>query len=114
MGFEDLAMPGFLSLRELNSLLLKYIGQVQDLELNQSQPGGSTSITVNIDRLHLTLENWAYSFFISRSEIISLQSKYDNQLADCKKQCDDKDKEIAALKAKIAEPKAEIKKLTER
>jgi len=90
-------MPGFLSLRELNSLLLKYIGQVQDLELNQSQPGGSTSITVNIDR----------------SEIISLQSKYDNQLADWKKQCDDKDKEIAALKAEIAKLKAEIKKLTE-
>jgi len=78
-------------------LLLKYIGQVQDLELNQSQSGGSTSITVNIDR----------------SEIISLQSKYDDQLADWKKQCDDKDKEIAALKAEIAKLKAEIKKLKE-
>eukprot|EP00090_Calanus_glacialis_P009850 TRINITY_DN18246_c0_g1_i1.p1 TRINITY_DN18246_c0_g1~~TRINITY_DN18246_c0_g1_i1.p1 ORF type:complete len:515 (-),score=198.53 TRINITY_DN18246_c0_g1_i1:131-1639(-) len=96
-GFEDWAMPGFLNLKELNSLLLKYIGQVQDLELNQSQSGGSTSITVNIDR----------------SEIISLQSKYDTQLADWKKQCDDKDKEIAALKAEIAKLKAEIKKLKE-
>lgn len=78
-------------------MLLKYIGQVQDLELNQNQSGGSTSITVNIDR----------------SEIISLQSKYDNQLSDWKKQCDDKDKEIAALKAEIAKLKAEIKKLKE-
>ena len=47
---EDWAMPGFLSLKELNSMLLKYIGQVQDLELNQTKPGASTSITVNIDR----------------------------------------------------------------
>ena len=46
---EDWAMPGFLGLKELNSLLLKYIGQVQDLELNQNK-GAGTSITVNIDR----------------------------------------------------------------
>ena len=47
---EDWAMPGFLGLKELNSLLLKYIGQVQDLELNQNKQGAGTSITVNIDR----------------------------------------------------------------
>jgi len=78
-------------------MLLKYIGQVQDLELNQTKPGASTSITVNIDR----------------SEMINLQSKYDDQLADWKKQCEDKDKEIAALKAEITKLKAEIKKLKE-
>jgi len=95
--YEESAMPGFLGLKELNSMLLKYIGQVQDLELNQTKPGASTSITVNIDR----------------SEMINLQSKYDDQLADWKKQCEDKDKEIAALKAEITKLKAEIKKLKE-
>ena len=49
-----------------------------------------------------------------RSEIINLQSQYDDQLADWKKKCDDKDKEIAALKAEIARLKAEIKILKER
>ena len=43
-------MPGFLNLKELNTLLLKYIGQVQDLESNQNKPGANNSITVNIDR----------------------------------------------------------------
>jgi len=94
---DDWTMPGFLNLKELNSLLLKYIGQVQDLEMNQTQPGAGSSITVNIDR----------------TEIINLQSKYDDQLTDWKKKCDDKDKEIAALKAEIAKLKAEIKKLKE-
>ena len=32
---EDFAMPGFLSVKELNSELLKYIGQVQDLEVKK-------------------------------------------------------------------------------
>jgi len=94
---DDWTMPGFLNLKELNTLLLKYIGQVQDLEMNQTQPGAGSSITVNIDR----------------TEIINLQSKYDDQLTDWKKKCDDKDKEIAALKAEIAKLKAEIKKLKE-
>merc|ERR1712106_744886 len=94
---DDWTMPGFLNLKELNSLLLKYIGQVQDLELNQTKPGAGSSITVNIDR----------------TEIINLQSKYDDQLVDWKKQSDDNDKEIAALKAEIAKLKAEIKKLKE-
>jgi len=89
-------LPGFLNLKELNTLLVKYIGRVQDLEMNQTQQGAS-SITVNIDR----------------SEIVNLQSKYDDQLADWKKKCDEKDKEIAALKAEITKLKAEIKKLTE-
>ena len=43
-------MSGFLNLKELNTLLLKYIGQVQDLELNQSKGNANSSITVNIDR----------------------------------------------------------------
>merc|ERR1712002_1366075 len=97
LTLEDGAMSGYLTLKELNTLLLKYIGQVQDLEMNQTKPGGSTSITVNIDR----------------SEITSLKSKYDDQLEDWKKQCEDKDKEIAALKAEITKLKAEIKRLKE-
>merc|ERR1719187_2136798 len=93
----DLTLPGFLSLKELNSLLEKYIGEVQGLDLSLAKTGGSTSVTVNIDR----------------SEIVNLQSQYDDQLADWKKKCDDKDKEIAALKAEIARLKAEIKILKE-
>jgi len=97
VSVDDGNLPGFLTLKELNSLLVKYIGQVQDLELNQTKPGSSTNITVNIDR----------------SEISNLQTKYDDQLADWKKQCEDKDKEIAALKAEITKLKAEIKRLKE-
>merc|ERR1712055_142203 len=98
-GFEldEWNLPGLLNLKELNSLLVKYIGRVQDLEMNQSQQGAGTSITVNIDR----------------SEINNLQTKYEDQLADWKKKCDEKDKEIAALKAEITRLKAEIKKLKE-
>jgi len=94
---DDWSMPGFLSLKELNTLLLKYIGQVQDLELNQTSTGTSSSITVNIDR----------------SEITNLKSKYDDQLEEWKKKCAEKDKEIAALKAEITKLKAEIKRLKE-
>merc|ERR1711933_391960 len=93
----DLTLPGFLSLKELNSLLEKYISEVQGLDLSLAKTGGSTSVTVNIDR----------------SEIVNLQAQYDDQLADWKKKCDDKDKEIAALKAEIARLKAEIKILKE-
>merc|ERR1711933_535813 len=93
----DLTLPGFLSLKELNSLLEKYISEVQGLDLSLAKTSGSTSVTVNIDR----------------SEIVNLQSQYDDQLADWKKKCDDKDKEIAALKAEIARLKAEIKILKE-
>merc|ERR1711942_254708 len=97
LEFDEWNMPGFLNLKELNTLLVKYIGRVQDLEMNQSQSAAGSSITVNIDR----------------SEITNLQAKYDDQLADWKKKCDEKDKEIAALKAEITKLKAEIKKLTE-
>merc|ERR1711887_273052 len=86
MATGDLALPGFLSLKELNALLEKYISEVQGLDLSLTKGGASTSVLVNIDR----------------SEIINLQSLYDDQLADWKKKCDDKDKEIAALKAEIA------------
>merc|ERR1711970_1221975 len=63
--------------------------------LNLKEQGAGTSITVNIDR----------------SEINNLQTKYEDQLEDWKKKCDEKDKEIAALKAEITRLKAEIKKL---
>merc|ERR1712179_38311 len=93
----DLSLPGFLSLKELNNLLEKYISEVQGLDLSMTKSTGNTSVTVNIDR----------------SEILNIQSQYDDQLADWKKKCDGKDKEIAALKAEIARLKAEIKILTE-
>eukprot|EP00092_Neocalanus_flemingeri_P078684 GFUD01097923.1.p1 GENE.GFUD01097923.1~~GFUD01097923.1.p1 ORF type:complete len:503 (+),score=178.68 GFUD01097923.1:90-1598(+) len=88
------AMPGFLSLKELNSLLLKYIGKVQDLECGQTE---QKAITIKIDR----------------SEISSLQSKYEDQLEDWKKECADKDSQIADLKAEITKLKAQIKRLKE-
>eukprot|EP00092_Neocalanus_flemingeri_P000616 GFUD01000658.1.p1 GENE.GFUD01000658.1~~GFUD01000658.1.p1 ORF type:complete len:461 (-),score=172.67 GFUD01000658.1:657-2039(-) len=94
---ENFAMPGFLSLKELNSLLLKYIGKVQDLELGQCGQTNTEAITVKIDR----------------SEISSLQSKYEDQLEDWKKECADKDRQIADLKAEITKLKAQIKRLTE-
>jgi len=97
VALEDWVMPGFLNLKELNALLQKYIGQVQGLDLNQTKSGSSSSVTVNIDR----------------SEIIDLQSKYDDQLEDWKKKSDDKDEEIAKLKAEISKLKAEIKRLKE-
>jgi len=93
----DLSLPGFLSLKELNNLLENYISEVQGLDLGVAKSGSNTSVTVNIDR----------------SEILNLQSQYDDQLADWKKKCDDKDKEIAALKSEIARLKAEIKILKE-
>merc|ERR1712179_793234 len=93
----DLSLPGFLSLKELNNLLEKYISEVQGLDLSMTKSTGNTSVTVNIDR----------------SEILNIQSQYDDQLADWKKKCDGKDKEIAAQKAEIARLKAEIKILTE-
>ena len=49
-----------------------------------------------------------------RSEIESIQSEYDGQLAEWKKKYDDKDLEIAKLKAEIERLKAEIKRLNER
>ena len=107
-------MPGFLNLKELNTLLQKYIGQVQGLDLNQTRSGSSTSVTVNIDRWYILNKTSKQYFQCYRSEIIDLQSKYDNQLEDWKKKCDDKDKEIAALKAEISKLKAEIKRLKER
>merc|ERR1711872_75302 len=92
LEFEEWKLPGFLNLKELNTLLVKYIGRVQDLEMNQSQSAAGSSITVNIDR----------------SEITNLQAKYDDQLADWKKKCDEKDKEIAALKAEITKLQATL------
>ena len=54
-------------------------------------------------------------FIICFSTVISsLKAKYEDQLNDWKKQCDDKDKLIKALKAEIEKLKAEIKKLEAR
>ena len=46
--------------------------------------------------------------------ISSLKERYEDQLNDWKKQCNDKDKLIKALKAEIEKLKAEIKKLEAR
>ena len=107
-------MPGFLNLKELNALLQKYIGQVQGLDLNQTKSGSSSSVTVNIDRWYGLNRIYKLYYPNYRSEIIDLQSKYDDQLEDWKKKSDDKDEEIAKLKAEISKLKAEIKRLKER
>merc|ERR1712228_490750 len=88
---------GFKELRELNTVLEKYINEVRGCDFQVGRTASSTSISVNINR----------------SEIESIQSEYDGQLAEWKKKYDDKDLEIAKLKAEIERLKAEIKRLNE-
>jgi len=88
---------GFKELRELNTVLEKYIKEVRGCDFQVGSTGSTTSISVNINR----------------SEIESIQSEYDGQLAEWKKKYDDKDLEIAKLKAEIERLKAEIKRLNE-
>ena len=94
---EDHFPTGFLSLKDLNDLLCKYIDRVHDLEFINEKPG-APSLTVNIDR----------------TEITELTRTYTDQLEDLKKQCQDKDKKKAELEALIAKLEAEIEKLKER
>ena len=94
---EDHFPTGFLSLKELNDLLCKYIDRVHDLEITKEKPG-SPSLTVNIDR----------------TEITELSKTYTDQLEDWMKQCREKDKKKAELEALIAKLEAEIEKLKER
>merc|ERR1711915_1156524 len=76
---------GFKELRELNTVLEKYINEVRGCDFQVGRTASSTSISVNINR----------------SEIESIQSEYDGQLAEWKKKYDDKDLEIDRLKAEI-------------
>ena len=93
---EDHFPTGFLSLKDLNDLLCKYIDRVHDLEITNEKPG-APSLTVNIDR----------------TEITELSRTYTDQLEDLKKQCETKDKKKAELEALIAKLEAEIEKLKE-
>ena len=94
---EDHFPTGFLSLKDLNDLLCKYIDRVHDLEFLTEKPG-VPSLTVSIDR----------------TEISELSKTYNDQLEDLKKQCQTKDKKKAELEALIAKLEAEIEKLKER
>merc|ERR550517_1235305 len=93
---EDHFPTGFLSLKDLNDLLCKYIDRVHDLEFTKEKPD-APSLTVNIDR----------------TEITELSKTYTDQLEDWKKQCQEKDKKKAELEALIAKLEAEIEKLKE-
>merc|ERR1712154_69914 len=93
---EDHFPTGFLSLKDLNDLLCKYIDRVHDLEITNEKPG-APSLTVNIDR----------------TEITELSKTYTDQLEDWMKQCREKDKKKAELEALIAKLEAEIEKLKE-
>ena len=94
---EDHFPTGFLSLKELNDLLCKYIDRVHDLEFTKEKPG-APSLTVKIDR----------------TEITELSNTYTSQIEDWKKQCQDKDKKKGELEALIAKLEAEVEKLKER
>ena len=94
---EDHFPTGFLSLKDLNDLLCKYIDRVHDLEFTKEKPD-TPSLTINIDR----------------TEITELSKTYTDQLEDWKKQCQEKDKKKAELEALLAQLKAEIEKLKER
>jgi len=97
LDYETFVGAGFKELRELNTVLEKYINEVRECDFQVGKNRSSTSISVNINR----------------SEIESIQSEYDGQLAEWKKKYDDKDLEIAKLKAEIERLKAEIKRLNE-
>ena len=94
---DDHFPTGFLSLKDLNDLLCKYIDRVHDLEFLTEKPG-VPSLTVSIDR----------------TEISELSKTYNDQLEALKKQCQTKDKKKAELEALIAKLEAEIEKLKER
>ena len=94
---EDHFPTGFLSLKDLNDLLCKYIDRVHDLEFTKEKPD-TPSLTINIDR----------------TEITELSKTYTDQLEDWKKQCQEKDKKKAELEALLAKLEAEIEKLKER
>jgi len=96
--FEDAQMG---NLEHLNTLLVKYIKMVQALEEQEASTGVSrrnTIINVNIDR----------------SKLIKVGTKYEKEITDWKKKCEEADKEIAALLAKIAQLEADIKLLKKR
>merc|ERR1712215_608771 len=86
---------GFKELRELNTVLEKYINEVRGCDFQVGRTASSTSISVNINR----------------SEIESIQSEYDGQLAEWKKKYDDKDLEIAKLKNQKEIYELQIKRL---
>lgn len=90
---------GFLNLRDLNTLLLKYIGVVHELEEGQSGGELSSSVTeINIDE----------------TEVASLDKKYQVEMESWKNLWKDSEKKIGDLKKKIAILEEEKKKLEKR
>jgi len=95
-GFKyDVEKFQFLSIKELNEKLEKYIEDVKDLGLSHGKP--SSNISINIDR----------------SAVSSIHSEFDEKFDDWKKKYNEKDLQIAELLAMITKLKAEIKRLQE-
>lgn len=80
-AWADLSLTGFLNLRDLNTLLLKYIGVAHELE--ESQGGTEDNSMINID--------------IKESEILVLGQKYKAEVDEWDKLCTDKKKELEKL-----------------
>jgi len=93
--WADLSLTGFLNLRDLNTLLLKYIGVAHELE--ESQGGTEDNSMMNID--------------IKESEIVVLDQKYKDEVDAWKKLWNEADARIKALKAQIQKLEAEKKEL---
>jgi len=94
-AWADLSHTGFLNLRDLNTLLLKYIGVAHELE--ESQGGTEDNSMINID--------------IKESEILLLDQKYKAEVDEWDKLCTKADARIKALKAQIQKLEAEKKEL---
>merc|ERR1719431_1478874 len=94
-NWGDLHLNGFLNLRELNTLLLKYIGVVHELEESQGGTQDNSAININIDE----------------SQIVVLDKKYQAEVDSWTKLWTEADSKIAALKAQIVKLEAEKKKL---
>jgi len=93
--WADLSLTGFLNLRDLNTLLLKYIGVAHELE--ESQGGTEDNSMIDID--------------IKESEIVVLDQKYKDEVDAWKKLWNEADARIKALKAQIQKLEAEKKEL---
>lgn len=94
-NWTDLHLAGFLNLRDLNTLLLKYIGVVHELEESQGGSQDNSVININIDE----------------SQILVLNKKYQAEVDAWSKLWTEADSKIAALKAQILKLEAEKKKM---
>jgi len=94
-AWADLSHTGFLNLRDLNTLLLKYIGVAHELE--ESQGGTEDNLMINID--------------IKKSEILVLGQKYKAEVDEWNILCTQAEARIKDLEAQIQNLKAEKEEL---